>query len=141
MAIPLSTDMYRLELHWQQVLYEVEEEATLIEAYFSGPALKVAQKIEESDSIVIDMTSQYLVFLPSFYLAILYWEGITYSEDGKKIFLRGAKIKNKYINSIPKLNNTDYFIFDVANHEEKYHPYNLTYTTYLVNENGEIYKF
>jgi len=38
-------------------------------ANFSGPALKISQQLNEKDEINIDMTEQYEVFIPNFYIA------------------------------------------------------------------------
>ncbi len=141
MAIPLLANKYRLELHWEKAVFEIAGVAKLIKAYFCGPALSIANKINEDDKIIIDMTEQYLIFLPYFYLANLSWKTIVYSKDGKKVYLNNVVIENKHVNSLPKLEDDDYFVFDVANHEEKIHMFNPNYMAYLVNEEGELYNF
>ncbi len=141
MAIPLLSNKYRLELHWEKVLFEITGRAKLIKAYFCGPALSIADKINENDKIIIDMTEQYLIFLPYFYLANLSWKTVVYSKDGKKVYLNDVVIENKHVNSIPKLENNDYFVFDVSDHEENVHMFNPNYMAYLVNEEGELYNF
>ncbi len=141
MTIPLLANKYRLELHWSKALFEVEGTVKLIKAYFSGPALNIANKINENDEIIIDMTTQYLVFIPYFYLANLSWKTVVYNKDGKRVYLNDTVIVNKHVNSLPKLEDSDYFVFDVANHEEEIHRFNPNYTAYLVNEGGELYSF
>jgi hypothetical protein len=134
----LGRDQYRLELHWEKVNYK-DEIAILQGAYFSGPVLKNAQKLNEKDEMTLDTSKQYFVFVPHFYIAKLEWDGINYIGD--KIYLKSARITNKYINSLPKLKNSDYFVIDTFNHEELTHPFFINYDCYLVNETGEQYKF
>jgi hypothetical protein len=50
-------------------------------------------------------------------------------------------LENRYLNVVPKLKNNDYIIIDTSKHEDEEHLYNLVYTSYLVNENGELYNF
>jgi len=135
----LGRDKYQLELHWNTVLYSKEGVAVLMDAYFSGPALKISQQLNEKDELNIDMTGQYKVFVPNFYIAKVKWEGITYKDD--KVYFDKMTIENKYLNSIPKLKRTDYFVIDTAKHEEKTHAFFMNYDCYLLNEDGELYEF
>jgi len=135
----LGRDKYQLELRWTKVEYEKEGLAKINGAYFAGPALKISQKLNEQDEINIDMTKQYMIFLPSFYIAKIKWNGVEYRED--RIYLKEVIIENKYVNSIPKLKDTDYFLIDTAKHEEKKHAFYPNYDCYLLDELGELYKF
>ena len=135
----LGRDKYQLELHWSVIIYERDGVAILKDAYFSGPALKISQQLNEKDELNIDMTGQYKVFVPNYYIAKVKWEGIEYKDD--RIYFKNMLIENKYLNSIPKLKRTDYFVIDTAKHEEKTHAFFMNYDCYLLNENGELYKF
>ena len=134
----LGMDRYRLELHWDKVEYK-EGVAQMTGAYFTGPVLQISQRLNEKDKINIDMTNQYTVFIPNFYIAELEWNGIRYEHD--RIYLDNVRITNKSINSTPKLKHSDYFVIDTSKHEEQTHPYYMNYDCYLVNENGVLYKF
>ena len=135
----LGRDRYRLELHWSDVIYEREGVAKLSGAYFSGPALKISQKLNDKDEINIDMTNQYVIFVPNFYIAKLKWDGIEYTATSVK--LKTAIIENKFVNSIPQLKKNDYFVIDTFKHEEQTHAFHLNYDCYLVDELDELYKF
>ena len=135
----LGMDRYRLELRWEQVFYERDGVALLMNANFSGPALKISQQLNEKDEINIDMTEQYELLIPNFYIAKVKWEGIEYKND--RIYFDKLIIESRHINSIPKLKHTDYFIIDTSKHEEQTHAFNLNYDCYLVDELGELYKF
>ena len=134
----LGRDQYRLELHWDRADFK-DGVVTLIGAYFSGPVLNISQRLNEKDQINIDMSNQYMVFVPNFYIAVVKWNGIRYEHD--RVYLDNVRIENKHINSTPKLKHSDYFVIDTSKHEEQTHPYYMNYDCYLVNENGEQYKF
>ena len=132
-------DKYQLEFRWDTVEYEKEGLAKVKGAYFTGAALKISQKLNEQDEINIDMTKQYMIFLPSFYIAKIKWSGVEYKGD--RVYLKDVLIENKYVNSIPKLKDTDYFLIDTAKHEEEIHAFYPNYDCYLLDELGELYKF
>lgn len=133
-------DKYRLELHWKTVEYETEGIAKLVGSYFSGPVLKISNEINEQDEILIDLTKQYsLVFVPNYYIAKVKWNGRKYMDN--KILLDGVVVENKHVNSVPKLKDTDYLVIDTSKHEEETHAFYPNYDCYLVNEDGDLYKF
>ena len=90
----LGMDRYRLELHWGAVLYLEDDLAVFVDPYFSGPALKISQQLNDKDEINIDMTQQYEVFIPDFYIATIKWEGIEYKEG--KIYFKKMLIKSLF---------------------------------------------
>lgn len=116
---------YRLELHWDSVSYQEDGVAVLHGAYFSGPVLKDAARINDNDQLIVDMTTQHKIFIPEYYQASLKWSAVTY-KDGK-VFLSNATLKGKYVNSIDTLRDSDWLLIDCANHEEKKHPFHLVY--------------
>lgn len=118
-------EKYRLELHWDAVEYNSDEVAVLRGAYFSGPVLKEAAKLRENDELILDMTTQHLVFIPDYYQATLNWKGIQYW--GNQIFLKEAWIRGKHINSVEALADKDWLLIDCREHEEAKHPYHLVY--------------
>lgn len=137
----LLSEKYRLELHWKSVVYERDGVCKLKGAYFSGPALSMAQKINDNDNIAIDFYKQYLVFVKNVYVAKLSWKKVIYNKDNT-VSLKNTILKhNTELNRVPKLNNTDYIVIDTKNHESSIHHLNLLYTAYVINENGMLYKF
>lgn len=135
----LLGEKYKLQLHWEKVKYE-QGVCKLIGAYFCGPALLNAEKINDNDSIKLDFFTQYLVFVKNVYVGDLSWKEVTYS--GKKVILKDAKITHDTeLNKVPKLRDTDYLVIDTSNHEMAVHAFNLLYTTYVVSEAGEQYNF
>lgn len=114
---------YCLELHWKDVEYFQEDVATLTGAYFTGPVLKQAAQINGEDYLLLDMTSQHLLFPPmaDFYQAYLTWKGVEYKED--KVYLQEAWLKGKYVNSLEKLDKEDWILIDCKGHDtEDYNP-------------------
>jgi len=140
MARFLLSERYRLELHWEKVKYIRDDICELIGALFSGPALLNAEKINDNDSIKLDFFKQYLIFVKDVYVGELSWAEVIYRD--KIVILKDAKITHdSESNKIPKFNNTDYLVIDTANHEMAVHAFNLVYTTYVLNKEGEPYNF
>jgi hypothetical protein len=121
------------------VIYERDGLAIFEGAFFSGPALKISQQVNEKDFLNLDMTEQYSIFVPDYYIAKFIWSGVEYTRNS--ILLKEARLENKYINSIPTLKNSDYFVIDTSKHEEVTHAFNINYTSYLINEDNELYRF
>jgi len=117
---------YRLELRWQSVEYPTDDVAVLKGAYFCGPVLQDAARINDDDQLTLDMTNQHLIlFIPEYYQATLKWKGVEYKDD--KVFLKDVTIKGKYVNSIETLRDTDWILIDCTDHDEKKHPFHLVY--------------
>jgi len=116
---------YRLELHWDAVEYPTEDVAVLNKAYFVGPVLKEAAKINPNDQLMLDMTYQHAIFIPEYYQALLQWKGVDYRDD--QIFLKGATLKGKHVNSVEPLKATDFILIDCREHEEEKHAFHLVY--------------
>lgn len=126
---------YRLELHWDSVEYNRDDVAVLKGAYFEGPVLKEAAQLNEEDSIVLDMTSQHMIFIPDFYQSTLWWKGVEYKEG--RIYLKEAWIKGKYVNSIETLRNNDWLLIDCKEHEMATHVFHLVYWAEVRNSEQE----
>ena len=134
----LLAERYRLELHWEKVLYEEDNVCALVGAYFSGPALTMAQKVEENDYIKLDFCNQYHILTKNAHVADLNWGEVVYNKDNT-ITLKSVKIT--YDNNVPKLNDTDYIVVDTRLHEEATHAFHLVYESFVVKEDGTLYKF
>ena len=133
-------EKYKLELHWEKVKYEQDGLCKLIGAFFSGPALSNAEKINDNDTIKLDFFTQYLIFVKNVYVGDLSWGEVLYND--KKVILKDALITHDTeLNKVPKLRDTDYLVIDTSNHEMAVHQFNLLYTTYVVSEGGEPYNF
>ena len=134
-------ERYRLELHWKEAIYEQEGVCKLIGAYFSGPVLAEAQKLNDEDKILLDFYLQYLILVRNPYVATLHWRGVSYEKDGT-IKLKEAFITHDTeLNRVPKLNNDDYLIIDTSDHEADKHAFTLVYKTHVVNGDTQLYNF
>lgn len=137
----LLSERYRLELHWKKAIYERDGICKLEGAYFSGPALKIAEKINENDNINIDFYKQYFVFTKFVYVVKLSWGEVVYNKNGT-VFLKDAMLSHDTeLNRVPEFKNTDYIVINTENHEAAVHHLNLVYESFVVNENNELYKF
>lgn len=135
----LISEKYRLEIHWEKVIYENDNMSKLVGCYLSGPVLREVQQLQENDYIDLDFGNQYTILISHYFILRLSWVGVTHTSD--KIFLNDAIVKNIKLNDVPKLGNSDYIVVDTSDHEDGKHHIVLTYRSYLVNELGEIYSF
>ena len=136
----ICRERYKLEFHWEKVVYEEKGVCRLKNAFFSGPVLSTTEKIQDNDFIMLDFYTQYLILVRNVYVGKLSWKEVTYSN--KTIKLSDANITHDTeLNRVPKLKDTDYLVIDTSNHEWAEHNFNLFYKTYVVNEYGELYNF
>lgn len=141
MGFSLS-ESFRLELHWTDTKYENPGKCELKAAYFSGPALQIAQRINNTDYMRLDFFSQYIKLVNSVYVAKLSWSDVEYSEDGLKVLLKHAVIEHeKELNNVPTFSNTDWLMIDCRGHDVESHPHNLVYKTYVMDSNKDLYRF
>lgn len=138
----LISEMFRLELKWEKAEYSEDGICRLIGAYFSGPVLQVAQKLQDPDHMLLDFYSQYIHLVKGTYVGRLDWKGVVYSEDDKIIYLNEAILSHsKELNNVPVLNPQDYFVIDTSDHIIEEHSKNLVYKTYLINSDNTMYRF
>lgn len=137
----LLSERYKLELRWKRVVYEREGLCKLEGAYFSGPALNMAQKINGNDNINVDFCKQYFIITKFVYVAKLSWAEVVYNKDGTVSLKNAVLSHDTELNKVPKLMDTDHIVINTENHEEAVHHLNLVYESFVVNENNILYKF
>lgn len=137
----LLAEQYRLELHWSKAVYEKNGLCRLENAFFSGPALQIANEINLNDSINIDFYKQYIIFVKNVYVAKLSWGEVVYNKDNTVSLKNATLTHDTELNEVPKLRDTDFIVINTQNHEEATHYLHLVYIAYVVNENGILYKF
>ena len=136
----LLSERFRLELHWKKCIHSKAGEMQFIDAYFSGPVLKQAAKLNDTDHIVLDFCNQTMIVVKNVYTGTFAWNGVEYKDD--KIFLKAAiLLYDEKLKNIPKLKDSDYLIIDTKNHENAKHNYNSLYPTYVVNKENELYDY
>jgi hypothetical protein len=137
----LISERYRLELRWEKAVYEQEGVCKLKGAYFCGPALKEADKINPKDHIDLDFYPQYYVLVDNVYIGRLSWDNVVYNKNGS-VTLKGAKITHDTeLNKVPKFKSNDYLAIDTSDHTTEKHPNYIYYKTFVVNEDTELYDF
>jgi len=135
------SERFRLELHWSKVLRPKAGEMYLVDAFFSGPALKQADKINSNDTIRLDFCSQLVILIKSVYVADLYWGEVVYNKD-ETIGLKNTRIEyDPKIKDIPNLETKDHLVIDTSGHENNKHLYNLLYPAYVVDKASELYNY
>lgn len=135
----LCKERYRLELHWTNLNYLDGAAAKLDGAWFEGPVLKMAQKLEAPDFIDLDLTPQHLKVLDTYYIVRLSWQGVEYKDN--KIILIGAQLQNDLLKSLHKLESGDSIVINTEKHEESLHPYNLVYESHVVRDDKKPYEY
>lgn len=143
------SEQYRLEIHWADLNYLDDKTIELKGCYICGPVLNKVESLNYKDSMRLDFFDQYIVFLNDFYVSTFSWSGVTYKED--RIELENVKLTNKYINSVPKLDNKAYIVVDTSSHDtdrmvkgddyNKTYTYSINYRAYLIKEDNSIYNF
>jgi len=137
----LLSERYRLELHWSKVLRPKAGEMHLVDAYFSGPALAQADKINDNDTIRLDFCSQLVVLVKSVYVGDLRWGEVVYNKNGT-ITLKNARVEyDPELKGIPNLATKDHLVIDTSGHENNKHLYNLLYPAYVVDRSSELYDY
>jgi hypothetical protein len=132
---------YKLELHWKKTAYDKDGICKFTGAYFSGPALADAEKLNENDHIMLDFFSQYLYLVKGVYVAKFSWGPVSYNKDGSISLKKAVMTHDSELNRVPKLKGTDYLVIDTNGHDTERHPFNPVYKTYVVNEDTSLYKF
>jgi len=135
-------DKYILELHWLNVRYIKGDEGVVVYldgAYFSGPALRLAAKINNNDSIKLDFTEQYAILLKSYHIATLSWGEVVYA--GNIVYLKDALIHVSNFSKVPKFLSDDFLVIDTSLHEEDIHNNYLNYNTKTFSSLRENYIF
>ena len=135
----LSREKYRLELHWYNTNYN-EGICLFDNAYFSGPVLNLAEKIEANNSIQLDFFKQYFVLVTNVYIGTLSWDDVVYVED--KVYLMNCRLThNSELHKAPKLEKNDILIIDCYLHDRETHMFYPSYLTYVVNTDKQLYNF
>lgn len=135
----LLGEKYRLDLRWEDLEYK-DNVCLFKGAYFSGPVLAFAEKIESNNSMELDFFKQYFVLVSNVYIGKLSWGEVTYNND--RVYLDTCTLTHKSeLHKVPKLNATDVLIIDCKNHDREVHGFYPTYKTYVSNEDIQIYNF
>ena len=130
-------EKYRLEVHWEKVIYE-EGFVKLLGCKLTGPVVAELELINK-DSIKLDFVSQYIALLPQYYIATLSWDGV--ERKNNIILLDNVLIENTNINNLPTFTNDDFIVIDTSDHEDEKHNYNVTYKSYVIKSDGIKYNF
>lgn len=136
----LLSEKYRLEVHWDRADYGNEGVCYLRNAYFCGPVLRIAEKINSNDNINLDFYKQYIILTRNVYVANLSWGIAESSKD--RVIIKDAKITHDTeLNRVPKLKDSDYLVIDTSGHENEGHAYNFVYPTYVIDCDSNLYDF
>lgn len=136
------SEKFRLEVHWQEAVYNQEGICELVGAYFTGPALQIAQRINDRDHMLLDLYSQYLALVKGVYVVKFEWAGINYDDTENKVYLSNCFIKHdSELNLVPKFKASDYLVIDTSDHEFSIHQFTLVYKTILIKEDHLRYRF
>ena len=128
---------YDLVLKWDRIRYVNESLAVLEGAKFIGEVLNKSYKLNDVDEINIDITKQFLIIIPDFYIFKFKWSGVTYFSE--EVWFEKAWFEN-FKTRLFRFKDDDYLIIDTSKHEEESHPYFMNYEATLYNRDGEVYR-
>lgn len=134
------SEMYTLELRWKEAVYEQDGFCRFKGAYFTGPALSNALQIASNDNIMLDFFKQYPILVKGAYVAKFSWGEVIYDGSGT-VTMKDATLSHGKLDKVPTLKGTDIIVIDTQNHEESMHIFNLTYTSYIVGGDHNMYNF
>lgn len=135
----LLGEKYRLDVKWEDVEYK-EGVCIFKGAYFSGPVLQFAEKIEPNNTMALDFFKQYFVLVDNVYIGTFSWGEVTYKED--MVLLSNCTLSHKSeLHKVPKLKKRDMLVIDCKLHERETHDFYPTYKTYVVNSDTQVYNF
>lgn len=137
----LLSEQYRLELHWERAIYNVDGVCELKGAYLSGPALNNAEKINPNDYIMLDFYKQYVILVKHVYVVKLSWEDVVYNKNNTITLKKAIISHDTELNNVPQFKSTDYVVIDTSKHEASTHMYYMFYDSYVVNEDCNLYNF
>jgi hypothetical protein len=133
------SENYKLFFNWVGLRYEGEV-ALFDIAWFDGPVLCTAAKIESNTYIDLDFTSQNIttdLFLPqNFYVARLSWKEVEYLDN--KVFLKGSMLSHNAVGSLKNLQDGFKFMIDCSKHEEHMHKNFLVYPSWVLKPTNDI---
>ena len=132
-------EKYRLELVWDFVTY-VDNTCIFTNAYFQGPVLQFAEKIESNNFMFLDFFKQYFVLVDNVYIGKLSWKEVVY--EGNRVKLCDCVLTHESeLHKVPKLVDNDILIIDCKQHERETHAFYTTYKTYVSNTDLQVYNF
>ncbi len=132
-------DKHRLDLRWESVAY-FDNICLFKGAYFSGPVLQFAEKIEPDNSMELDFFKQYFVLVDNVYIGKFSWKDVVYKED--IVLLSECTLTHKSeLHKVPKLEDMDYLVIDCRLHDRETHAFHTNYRTYVANSDSQVYNF
>jgi len=132
-------ERYKLYFEWIGLKYN-KDVASFKDAWFHGPVLQRAAKINSNDYIDLDFSSQNfnnkLFLVDSYYIAKLRWKDVEYREG--KVMLKGCKLTHNKAGTLRELKDGFSFLIDCGRHESYMHHKTLVYPSWVMNEEKVI---
>lgn len=130
----------RLDLYWSKVRYS-KGCCHFTGAYFAGPVLQFAEKINPNDFILLDLYKQYFIFSSTPLLAKFSWGAVEYSADKRILLSNAVLVHDVELNKVPKLRNKDHIVIDTSGHDAATHASVMTYIGIVVDDTNMAYNF
>jgi len=132
-------EKYKLFLSWDSVEYKNDELVYINKPIFTGPVLKEVAKIQDNDSINLDLSLQYVKTISSWEIAKLSW-GKVLKQATNEVIFDYAIIKSDQLVKVKLLSNNDSMVIDTEKHEESKHQFNLVYDAIILKCDNEPYE-
>lgn len=133
----------KLWLSWKKIIHEGNGNISLVEPKFTGPVLADCEPIEESGTIKLDLTHQYMLHIPRPYLIELTWFNKVH-QDRQEALFKAGKLKDGSLGKLSLLQNRDSIMLDCTNHrteDEKRGIILFNFYAIAFNSNKEPYNF
>jgi len=136
------SDKFSLELHWKSVKYD-DGKYHINGAYFSGPAIQIAEKINSNGNIILNFYAQYYGFVEKPFFSTFYWGGVEYSNINNNIIVILSDcymVCNEESFNAMCINNEDYLLINTQDHDSDNEEFSMVYLTYVLDKFDNIRK-
>jgi len=127
-------------LSWDSIEYKSDSLAALTRPVFSGPAVSIAAKIEDSDFIDLDITSQHVLLVGAWDIIRFSW-GSVVKQGLNAVTLDGGTLTSTEFVKARLFTDKDKLCIDTQNHEEDVHSLNMVYRCVVVKEDTGVYDY
>ncbi len=133
-------EKYKLILSWESVEYKSDSLAFLARPKFSGPALTIAARITDNDSIDLDITSQHVLLINSWDIVKFSW-GRVITQDCKEVVFDHGTLTSPEATKVRLFKDSDRLLIDTENHEDEKHALNFVYRCVVSTDDCAVYDY
>lgn len=133
----------RLWVSWDKIHNSGSGTVELKNLKFTGPVLQDCMKLEETGSLLLDLTKHFLVLIPKPYIIKFNWTGLI-SQSTTEVKIQNGILQDEALGLLNNIKNTDKLLIDCSGHHTndiKNGRHKLSFTSILCNKLEEPYNF